>query len=538
MPLPLSTSVARAVHLLLEDLSTPVSLKVKILIDNGEWDQLASLAVDPRHYLDAESYWRDAMASNIIRKLPELPTSFNRQVVAEDSFVDSERKCLRANRRLYALLSLDPGIPEGVYEYFSRARKIIKKIIGSCPDTDKVLGRFGPGSTYGDRGSRIAIPDKMSSSPTLTTSAIFYGFPWMSTLWHPATVSAGKSFLVVPGNRFTTVPKDCTKHRGIAVEPSINSFFQLGYGRVLRSRLRGFGINLDDGQDIHKRVACEASSRGHLCTIDLSSASDTVSRNLVKLLLPTRWFSVLDDLRSHKTLFKGNWWLLEKFSSMGNGFTFELETLVFLALVLACDPTGHKLVPGRNVFVFGDDIIFPSEFSKEVIATLSFSGLTVNESKSFVDGPFRESCGGDYFEGVDVRPHFLKESPCEPQQLIALANGLRRACKGIPTRLSTTRRSWFCVIDALPSRIRDCRGPSDLGDLLLHDEESRWRPRWRSSIRYFRVYRPAKYRSRSWKGFSPEVTLASAVYGVPWNNGRIIGRDSVAGYKLGWAARS
>ena len=91
MPLPLSTSVARAVHLLLEDLSTPVSLKVKILIDNGEWDQLASLAVDPRHYLDAESYWRDAMASNIIRKLPELPTSFNRQVVAEDSFVDSER---------------------------------------------------------------------------------------------------------------------------------------------------------------------------------------------------------------------------------------------------------------------------------------------------------------------------------------------------------------------------------------------------------------------------------------------------------------
>lgn len=552
-PFFLPQQVAKAVHHLFEDLSTPLSLKASLLLRYGEYDQLASCYVDPRNYIDPERYRRDVASLSILRKLVTLPTTIDRKAVAEESFLACEASCLRTNSRLYPLLcpELDTGFPAGVLSHIARARKIIAEILGPCPDL--VEGRFGPGATFGDKGRLTTIPDKMSSSPTLTPDALPFLFQWSSTLWASACAAKGREVSFVPGNRFSTVPKDCTKDRGIAIEPSINLFYQLGYGRVIRSRLKSARIDLANGQDIHRRVACEASIRGHLCTLDLSNASDTVSRNLVKLLLPRRWFQALDDLRSKKTLFRGRWHVLEKFSSMGNGFTFELETLIFLGLILGLTTAGHKLVAGSNVFVYGDDIICPTGCSEDVMSMLEFFGLTVNKRKSFVDGPFRESCGGDYFLGVDVRPYFLKESPDEPQQLISLANGVRSLLEGTSDRPPCALRSWFGILDALPTSIRSCRGPKDLGDLLVHDTEECWQFRWRSGIRYFRVYRPAHYPRRevvSWSNFTPVVTLAAAVYGVPSGtqpsrvgssvrpHGYIIPRGAVAGYKIGWVPYS
>lgn len=529
--------VEKAVHRLLEDLASPVSLKVALLLRHGEYDQLASCRVDPRSYIEAESYWRDATAVSLLRKLPELPTTIDRKAVAEKSFLDCEASCLRANQRIYPLLFGDDPSPNGgVSAYIKRARKIAASVLGICPDYDKIDGRFGPGATYGDRGRLTTIPDKMSSVPTLTSEAWSLHFPWSGTLWASACASSGRKVSFVRGNRFTTVPKDATKDRGIAVEPSLNVFYQLGLGRVIRRRLLRAGIDLTNGQDIHRRIACEASIGGHLATIDLSNASDTICRNLVKLLLPKPWFERLDELRSHRTEFRGRWYLLEKFSSMGNGFTFELETLVFLCLILAISP---DLTAGKNVFVFGDDIIVPTEYSSDVISILSFFGMTANRAKSFVDGPFRESCGGDYFMGVDVRPYFMKEAPNEPQQLISVANGLRRSTRASKDRSSHAHRAWRSILDALPSEIRRLRGPEDLGNLLVHDREESWRPRWRNGIREFRVWKPIEYHKVSLGHFKPEVTLAAACYGLGPNASEgIIPRDGVRGYGFGWVPRS
>jgi hypothetical protein len=188
-----------------------------------------------------------------------------------------------------------------VHSFFERARKNIASILGPCPDL--VSGRFGPGATFGDRGQMTTVPDKMSNEPTFTTDAWPFLVPWSGTMWASACVDIGKVPRSVPGNRFMTVPKDATKFRGIAVEPSINVFYQLAYGKVIRGRLSRRGVDLDEGQDIHRRLACDASRRGHLATLDLRNASDTISRNLVKLLLPHTWYSVLDSLRSKKTFF-------------------------------------------------------------------------------------------------------------------------------------------------------------------------------------------------------------------------------------------
>lgn len=535
----------KAIFRLFEDLASPRALSAYLLMRYEEWDQLASLEIDPSHYFDAHSYWRDATATNIVRKLEALPTSFDRKVVAEENFLICEKECLRANRRLYSLTegTYSDSYDEGVHDFVSRARKIVSEILGPCPDS--VQGRFGPGTTFGDRGKLCTIPDKMSSVPTFTRDAWPFLFPWSGTLWASACASSRKSPESVRGNRFLTVPKDCTKNRGIAVEPSINLFYQLAYGKVIRSRLARVGINLSEGQDLHRRLAMEASTRGHLATLDLKNASDTICRNLVKLLLPPRWFSVLDSLRSPCTLFRGRWYVLDKFSSMGNGFTFELETLIFLSLVAAI--TGRDSI-GKSVFAFGDDLILPTESSKDVMSMLSFFGLTVNKNKSFVSGPFRESCGGDFFNGTDVRPFFLKESPSEPQQLIAFANGLRRTANRNLLRDHIVHRAWLHVLDGLPSDIRSLRGPSDLGDLCIHDEGDRWRTRWRNGIRYVRVYRPARFRKVSWQNFRPDVVLASATYGTGsgapqgagrnWHLSGITPRDAVLGYKQGWVAYS
>jgi hypothetical protein len=538
-----------------EGLGSPLALSAFGRMMEGDWDGLAAMRVDPSKYFDPESYWRDATAVGFLRKLESLPTSHDRKAKAVKSFLDSEEKCFRTNLRLLPYLS--PGLPDtapGICDFLSRVRKIAERILGQCPS--EVEGRFGPGATFADRVPLTTVPDKMSSKPTLTTSAWPFMITWMATKWHDAAKSRGDTPLFVEGNRFFTVPKDSEKYRGACSEPSLNLFYQLGYGRAMRSRLKRSGIDLIKGKEIHMRVAREASVTSSLATLDLSNASDTISMSLVKLILPARWYEALVRLRSPKTLIAGRWHVLEKFSSMGNGFTFELETLIFLCLALAV-PSQEELIAGRNVFVYGDDIIVPSAIAKDVISVLSFFGLSINKEKSFIDGWFRESCGGDYFMGVDVRPFFLEELPDGPQGLISIANGLRRACKGNPlARWPLLRHAWFRVLDSVPSSIRGCRGPEGLGDLVVHDSEESWRPRWRSGIRYFRVWRPSRYREVAWSHWKPDVILASALYGVSsgtqvdhvrdrheqtrerLRSGGVIPRDSVLSYKLGWVSYS
>lgn len=553
----LPRDVERVVLAMCEDFATPISLGVYLRVVNGCWDDLASMRVNPKDYLNAEAYWLDNQCASILRKCQDLPTSFDREAVAVENFWLSERQCFRTNERLRPYLYGEAYAPEdeGIYRFILRVRKIVARLLGPCPDL--LDGRFGPGSTFGDRGQLTTVPDKMSSRPTLTSEAAWFMFPWTGTAWAKACADLRRDPEFVRGNRFTTVPKDCEKDRGICIEPSINLFYQLAYGQKMKDRLFRSGLDLKNAQTIHKRVACEASLEGHFATIDLSNASDTVAKALVELLLPTGWFEVLSTLRSSHTLIRDNWVLLEKFSSMGNGYTFELETVLFLALTMgAMEAAGVQAFPGENVWVNGDDILVPTACAESVLAVLRYFGFTPNEKKTFSSGPFRESCGGDYFNGVDVRPYYLKEFPCEPQQFIAMANGLRRVglSNGYPGyRHRLLSRAWFRILDALPSHIRRLRGPQGLGDLVIHDEEERWQSRTRHCIRYVRVYRPARFKRVGWENFHAPVVLAAALYGVDSGlpssiraaggnaatKDEFLGvtpRDAVLGHKVGWAS--
>lgn len=539
----LPDDVTRSVSLLLEDLGTPISLSVAIKLRYGEWDGISEMSLDPRNYLDADLYARDAAAIAILKKLEQLPGTHNRRENAIEKWRAGEVSCFRANERLCRYLPenrLFDDRCDGIEDFFSSVRKLILSWLGPCPN-DLAVGRFGPGATYSDRSGKSTVPDKMSSVPSLTRGAIWYLPQWLGTQWGASIAQHHGKLSYVPGNRFTTVPKTAVTDRAIASEPSINVFYQLALGRQIRARLRKAGWDLDRAQDVHRQVACTSSVTREFATLDLSNASDTVAYNLVKLLLPRRWFEALDGLRSPKTLIDKRWVVLEKFSSMGNGFTFELETLIFAAIsCVVSTHVGHTGRLGRDVFVFGDDIIVKNDVVHPLKSVLEYCGFELNLGKSFYDDePFRESCGGDFFAGMPVRPFYLKELPNGPQAYIAFANGLRALAERLAlTGKELPRRAWFSILDCIPTRVRSCRGPKALGDVVIHDDEGRWTTRQRSGIRYLRVYRPHRYAVKAYQRFSPEVVLACATYGCGNRRGGVIPRDGVLSFKVGWGAYS
>lgn len=158
--------------------------------------------------------------------------------------------------------------------------------------------------------------------------------------------------------------------------------------------------------DLSKDKARKASLKGEFATIDLSNASDSVSYALVKRVLRgTSLYRAVICTRSDKTrLSDGSVIELAKFAPMGSALCFPIECLIFAAV---CEVSCRRL--GRNLYyrVYGDDIICHEDLVPNVLALLDALHFTVNKDKSFhgrADFNFRESCGGEYVNGVDVTP--------------------------------------------------------------------------------------------------------------------------------------
>lgn len=269
------------------------------------------------------------------------------------------------------------------------------------------------------------------------------------------------------GNRVTFVPKTALTDRSIAIEPRMNIYAQLGLGALMRARLKRAGLNLDD-QGPNQALAQKGSRDGTVATIDLSSASDTLARELVVELVPEPWLNAMDWCRSKSGRLVDEGGVVtsfryEKFSSMGNGYTFELESLIFWALATGvCEHlrlTKEKCALTR---AYGDDITVPTEAVDLLKETLAFCGFTVNPRKSFSQGVFRESCGADFFNGVNVRPYFQKEFVTDVQGLYRLANGLRRVAyrrnlgNGCDRKLLPV---WVHVLQRIPDSLRELKIP-------------------------------------------------------------------------------
>lgn len=408
---------------------TPVSLGLWLRFKYGEHEQLANFSIRPEWYCTAWSFHLDYICSEYLSKYKGLQTGLDVEAEALKRFTAAEVQCHETNMRIKE--ARQRGFSPRVEAVMFTARRKIANLLGAYNTSWMDQCKWGPGATFSLKGKDAHLENKIREDQiSITATALPYfrhiisdDYAWLRSRGIDAEgpVCIIKGFNIVDGCRVTTVPKNAKTDRTIAIEPTANQFLQGGIGNYIRKRLSRVGVDLN--HQFHNQNGARDALRDGLATIDLKAASDTVSREIVYDLLPVDWALVLDDLRSKKFLLGNKWESFEKFSTMGNGFTFELETLIFWGLSSAVLEV--EGLEGR-VLVYGDDIIIRKEALPLLMDTFADVGFTVNTDKTHVGGMFYESCGKHFFNGVDVTPIYQKEVPDVLEEIYRMANRLRR----------------------------------------------------------------------------------------------------------------
>jgi len=469
----------------------------------GHYDDILSLTASPEHYCTADEFFPAYQATRLLQKSHWLPTGRDKRAAALERFWDAESSCRTTNEvfKAFRCGSLEFH-DQRVLPLLIKAKRKIREVLRPFSPYDFLdHGGFGPGADSDTYGGKTSAYNKFSSPGSVTREcSVFLDFLASNS-------SLGKLFQWnitqrsiecnrIPGNRVTFVPKDAKTDRSIAVEPRWNVFFQKGMGKVLRKALKRAGTDLDS-QELNQELARLGSINGDLATIDLKSASDTVSVELVQFLLPSQWTHVLNALRSKQFTLKGKWYTSEKWSSMGNGYTFELESLIFHSLLASIT---------ENFSVYGDDLILPTDKVDVAVLLLNVCGFTVNREKSFVTGVFRESCGSDFFNGTKCTPIYWKD-PLHEEGTLRLVNQISRLATRISGGHFRDRRYygiWRDLVQRLPEHFRHRCPPSISSG--VHDVSDAWikRSRWGWCGWHIRVGLPQSLRF-PYKEYQPAV---------------------------------
>lgn len=474
---------------LAKNADTPVSLGLYLRFKYQEFAQLVTKDVNPLDYNLVDDFEKDYALVKYLSKYVDLETGINLDEVTISAWKQAEAQCFQTNSKL-AGQPWHRGFDPRVERVLFLARRKIAAVVGECTYAEALAGcKWGPGSTYSLKGEAATLVDKIREFPVSVTRR---ALPYFKAViesdphWAEVLINGDKPyddktfahvdgpfcllaccFTTVPGCRATLVAKSAKTKRSIAIEPTGNIFLQLGVGGYLRSRLRRVGVDLDD-QTWNQSLACFGSITGSVATLDLKAASDTVSRELIYDLFPLDFALLLEQIRSPQISWtKDSWLKLEKFSSMGNGFTFELESLIFWALTSAVveDLGAEEALVG----VYGDDIACPTECVPLLSEVLAACGFSVNKEKSHDVGYFRESCGNHYWDGIDVTPVYQKEALGTVWELYRAANRLYRYAFASDLGVHGGRRrpwiepAWRCTVKFIGEYYYRLKGYQQLG---------------------------------------------------------------------------
>lgn len=252
----------------------------------------------------------------------------------------------------------------------------------------------------------------------------------------------------IPVSVIGGVPKSYKACRVIAPELCSRQFRANTLSKLIDRQHKLSCINIHD-QSRNQVLARRGSLDGSFGTIDCSHASDSISKVLAGELIPQRIWDVLvgrrfqgeyinsprPDTRFKVTPFYSidpRYGVLPHYfeyneerhrlgalSTAGNSLTFILESLLFatiaIASILLVDksdyPDKEKIF--QSLVVYGDDIVIKSEYAATCMDLLSLCGIKANDDKSFIhqDLLYRESCGKEYFHGVDLSNVYLSRHP-------------------------------------------------------------------------------------------------------------------------------
>lgn len=433
--------------------------------------------------------WFDRQFTDLVRKVPWDNSDIDVLKAAKAGFFDTERRCKAANKRFRhfgRFLNRMPDVPRVI---LSRAKARISRVLGS-PEKGipwaKSLARHGKGLSIGTWNRYRCSPVyKDSASTWAVTPACL--IETCQDIPRERTYHAPYELHVVPGARWSTVPKDGKIRRNIAVEPLVNMRFQLGLHEFLRSRLESrAGVDIGSqgvNQELSRLASLSGDSIHGLATVDLSNASDSISVELVRFLLPPTWFEYFDSLRCSHIKVDGEWVKSEKFSTMGNGFTFALETLIFWAISEECRVWSNST---GLVSAYGDDLIIPRWAYATLLEVFRFCGFTVNSAKSFAYGPFRESCGTDWYEGVEIPTLKIDTLEMGPRDLNLFFNTATPILRRLrPVVISILKERGLLVFGLENEDASSCIFASL--DYCQRIGAVKWHPHWQTFV--FKGYR-------------------------------------------------
>jgi len=470
---------------------------------------------DISHDRVQEIRWaRQALA--FFQKYEPLDIGVDKRQAALDSWFAYEEACRATNELLVARA-------EGNLTFSARNEWILRRItrriartLGAAPQLGQLKLRYGPGATVLITKREASILRKLGTTLDCSEDLIellpklLEELPLL-TEYHGVSYtmdrdgvkrygdSEGNLELSDDVEEWASVPVEVTcgilsfvlknfqTFRTVEKQPILNTLLQLALGDEMSRRCRSKGLDLTD-QKRNRIAAWVGSLTGALATLDLKGASDTNAHALVMETYPSDWYALLEACRVGRVADPrrpGGQIGLEKFSAMGNGYTFPVESLIFWALAHASleywEVVEEETVQNRTIEVYGDDMIVPTEIVDIVHDALHAFGFILNKEKSYWLGSFRESCGADYLSGTDIRPVFAKEA-LSPASLFTLHNGLR--ARGMHELAAYCERR-------IPAELR-LYGPPGYGDGVLHSEA--W-PRTRTSEHLSRGFEGSTFRS-------------------------------------------
>lgn len=259
--------------------------------------------------------------------------------------------------------------------------------------------------------------------------------------------------------RLKFVPKDLKKTRSICMEPVDFQWAQQGvrlwYETWMENCILRNHVFLKD-QSFNQILCWHGSISSDLATLDLSSASDSVSLDLVKAIFPSK---VLKHLLGTRSRFvevpdKEAPIRVKKFAPMGSALCFPVQCTVYSAVMLMvsiAQSYGRNIWKGDTItdinldqayfvlygnsakkfrhyhrfFAYGDDLICDKQIVSNTIRTLKELSFEINEDKSYIDNTaYRESCGKHYYNGYDVTPYILKIAPLTQRITLEVLGGL------------------------------------------------------------------------------------------------------------------
>lgn len=454
----------------------------------------------PRMDCGSQRFRDEFLQREVVRKYPGFKLGVDTRKAALDSFFEDELLNAETNHRLHTYPSASPDVGQ----IFNLACRKVGRVLGKWDWNRFEEGlRFGPGATTSLPSDYAGISWKLQLTPHCSSNALPL---WMAVLaarpnwtefrddtdptWvdeHLGVPRKGPARLVRVNDcdKLLVVPKNALTGRTIGKGPDANIMMQLAVGYCLRRKLYRVGVNLND-QTINQRRALAGSLSPSLATVDLKSASNSITTALVWQMVGNhshdhvdpRWYQILDALRTETVMVGKRKHTYQLFSCMGNGFTFELESLIFWALAEAvCDYLGID----PDVTVYGDDLVVPNDAVDLMEKVFAWCGLRFNRNKSFSnkEGPlFRESCGKCYYNGVDVTAFYVDKPITTALDIYVLANNIKRwsrvdpatGLEGLDGRLHVV---WEWVISHLKPRSLKFRipfGEEDDGLIVDYDQ--------------------------------------------------------------------